>query len=254
MTTLATMLRCATNIAKSFTEIVMLMVNALPLEFVKTASVLFVMETKVTLGQAYALQDTLAILQIPISNIVTRTAHPMQIVPPMRHVATTGSVLVEVALLVEQTSAQFLQLEPQPRKHQTESVTAHHQLAWLAPQMQHVVTVTSALMESLMQMESSTNQEPATLVNVAQTPIALTCLNTAIMVFAKLRLASLTLTAPELTSAMTEHAQLALFQEQETLQRATAHLDSGAALKLMESVKQVLVLLVNMTVVAVVKI
>lgn len=74
------------------------------------------------------------------------------------------------------------------------------------------------------------------------------------MVFAKLRLASLTLTAPELTSAMTEHAQLALFQEQETLQRATAHLDSGAALKLMESAKQVLVLLVNMTVVAMVKI
>lgn len=175
MATLATMLRCATNIAKSFTEIVMLMVNALPLEFVQTESVLFVMETKVTLGQASALQDTLAILQMPISNIVTPTAHPMQIVPPMRHVATTGSVLVEVALLVEQTSAQLLQLEPvQPRKHQMESVTAHQQLAWLAPQRNNVVMVASALMESLMQMESSTNQEPATLVNVAQTPIALT--------------------------------------------------------------------------------
>jgi hypothetical protein len=197
----------------------MLTVNALPPEFVtQIANVLFVMEIKGTPVPTYAHQDTLVTPKVPISNIATPSALPILIVPRMRHVTQPADSAKELlAPQLVPLNAQLLQLEVQLQKHHTESVIVEHNLALLAPSTLNVLLVTSALKELQTQLESSLKQEPATMVNAALTMTALTSLKTAMKVFARLRLVSLTLSAAP-TSATLEHVQLALFQEQVTMQ------------------------------------
>lgn len=250
MTSLAMMPRCAMKAARSSSEIAMLMVNALPPEFVTQAHVLFVMEIKGTPVPTYAHQDTLVTPIVPISNIATPSALPLQIAPHMRHVIQLADSAKELpAPPLVPPNAQYLQLELHLYNNHTESVIAKHHLALLAPSTLNVLLITSALKELQMQLESSTKQEPVTVVNAALTMTALMSLKTAMKVFARLRLVSLTLSAAP-TSATLEHAQLALFQEQVTMQRALALSVSSVVTRRMEFANHKQVLTVNMMVVA----